>query len=748
MKGKRIISWILAAALSFGALTGCTSSGGGTDGEKKDTSTAKGRYLEADVELPENTSVYDMVKLEDGTVRIALNDQDGRESVWNLKEDGTSWEKVYDMPEEWTMTDTFFVSHVTLSPKGDAFVVTSQVFEGEEESQEHYYHLDGEGKATEVPLQTENYVYFTDYTREGEFLVQCQHTPVSSVNMETGEMTDKVSGTEDIRYFGVAANTLYAVDRDGQILLFDLLQPDVVEKDDGLSDSIAQSGANTDLQSLQTKPLIFVEGKEENEVFYCSNKGLYRHIRNGDVSELLIDGSLTSLGSPDVGLITMETAENNEFYVLAVDSQSVRLLHYTYSKDTAAVPGTEVRAWSLRENSELLQNISQYQKENPDVYVTLDIGSTEENGVTASDALKNLSTEIMAGNGPDLLVLDGLPMDSYLEKGMLEDLTDVADQGEHLFTNLLENMKQDGKIYGIPLRFALPLVEGKKQDLEKIHDLKSLADLAEELKGQDSEKTLYNPYYDGFALAAQLYDACSPAWIQEDGKIAEEKLTEFYTQVGRIFDPESYPITNSNVLGEYSQTFTSSIGGGTLELYCDKLLLNFGNICSGTDLAMLATTVKEKEEIGYQPLTGQAAHVFLPKAVMGISTKSKEKEESKKFLQFLLTKDAQTAAQGGGLPVNQEALEFLIDNIYDGSTFGSSRSDDPDSYVEMTIHKPDADAVGQFIDYVKEADTPALTNEIIREAVLEQASDCVEGKITPEEAVKAVTEKVSLYLAE
>ena len=164
-----------------------------------------------------------------------------------------------------------------------------------------------------------------------------------------------------------------------------------------------------------------MEGKEENEVFYCSNKGLYRHIRNGDVSELLIDGSLTSLGSPDVGLITMETAENNEFYVLAVDSQSVRLLHYTYSKDTAAVPGTELRAWSLRENSELLQNISQYQKENPDVYVTLDIGSTEENGVTASDALKNLSTEIMAGNGPDLLVLDGLPMDSLWYFGDLGD---------------------------------------------------------------------------------------------------------------------------------------------------------------------------------------------------------------------------------------------------------------------------------------------------------------------------------------
>ncbi len=291
MKAKKLLSFVLAAALSLGALAGCASPEKSSGGEAKDTGTAKGRYLEADIELPENTAVYDMVKLEDGTLRIALGDQKGRESVWDLQEDGKSWQKVYDMPEEWTMTDTLFVSHTVLSPKGNVFVVTSQVSEGEEDSKEYCYHLNKEGNAAEVPLQTEEYIYFADYTREGELLLQCQNTPISSVNMETGELTDKVSGAEGISFFGVAGNTLYTIDYDGEILPFDIEAGEPLEKDEGLSEAIAQSGANTDLQSLQTRPLVFAEGKEADEMFYCSDKGLYRHIKNGEISELVIDGS-------------------------------------------------------------------------------------------------------------------------------------------------------------------------------------------------------------------------------------------------------------------------------------------------------------------------------------------------------------------------------------------------------------------------------------------------------------------------
>lgn len=743
---KKIMSLALAASLSLGILAGCGQSGDGKDGGKE-TESAKGRYLEEDIPLPEQTSVYSMTQMEDGTIRIATNDQEGRGAVWDLKEDDAAWEKVYDLPEEWMETDDLYVTHVAVSPKGDAFAVISQL-SGGEASEEHYYHLDEKGAVTEVPLNVGEYLYFMQYAQDGELLTLFQNTPLSSVDMETGELTDKVSGAEDTSFFGVAGDTIYTVDYDGGILPFDRKTGEPLPKDENLSDSIAQSGASMDLHNVQCRPLVFARGKEEQEVFYCTNKGLYRHIKDGSAVELVIDSSLNSLGDPDVGLISMEATKDDAFYVLAVDSQSAKLLHFTYSADTDTVPETELKAWSLYENSELMQNISQYQKENPEVYVDLEVGVTEDNGVTASDALKNLSTEIMAGNGPDILMLDGLPVDSYVEKGMLEDLSDVAAQAEDLFENLMAGMEEDGKLYGIPLRFSIPLVEADTQYLEKIQDLESLADVVEEMGAADPDKNISSPYFDGVMLAAQLYDACSPAWIREDGTIDEEKLEEFYTQLGRIYDPEKYIETDYGVFGEGYQNYVSAISSETLQLYCDKLQIGFGGIWSDSTFAQLATTMMDKEGISYKPLIGQAEHVFLPKAVAGVSSKSGMKEEAKRFVQFLLTEEAQMAAQGGGLPVNQKALESLIDHIDAGMTIGSSMSNDPDSYVEMTIQKPSAEITDQFIAYIKEADTPALTNEIIRNAVLSQAGECLEGKIAPQEAVRAVTDQVDLYLAE
>lgn len=743
---KKIMSLALAASLSLGILAGCGQSGDGKDGGKE-TESAKGRYLEEDIPLPEQTSVYSMTQMEDGTIRIATNDQEGRGAVWDLKEDHAAWEKVYDLPEEWMETDDFYVTHVAVSPKGDAFAVTSQL-SGGEASEEHYYHLDEKGAVTEVPLNVGEYLYFMQYAQDGELLTLFQNTPLSSVDMETGELTDKVSGAEDTSFFGVAGDTIYTVDYDGGILPFDRKTGEPLPKDENLSDSIAQSGASMDLHYVQCRPLVFARGKEEQEVFYCTNKGLYRHIKDGSAVELVIDSSLNSLGNPDVGLISMEATKDDAFYVLAVDSQSAKLLHFTYSADTDTVPETELKAWSLYENSELMQNISQYQKENPEVYVDLEVGVTEDNGVTASDALKNLSTEIMAGNGPDILMLDGLPVDSYVEKGMLEDLSDVAAQAEDLFENLMAGMEEDGKLYGIPLRFSIPLVEADTQYLEKIQDLESLADVVEEMGAADPDKNIFSPYFDGVMLAAQLYDACSPAWIREDGTIDEEKLEEFYTQLGRIYDPEKYIETDYGVFGEGYQNYVSAISSETLQLYCDKLQIGFGGIWSDSTFAQLATTMMDKEGISYKPLIGQAEHVFLPKAVAGVSSKSGMKEEAKRFVQFLLTEEAQMAAQGVGLPVNQKALESLIDHIDAGMTIGSSMSNDPDSYVEMTIQKPSAEITDQFIAYIKEADTPALTNEIIRNAVLSQAGECLEGKIAPQEAVRAVADQVDLYLAE
>lgn len=52
-------------------------------------------------------------------------------------------------------------------------------------------------------------------------------------------------------------------------------------------------------------------------------------------------------------------------------------------------------------------------------------GVSGGDAVTTSDAIRTLNTEVMAGEGPDILFMDGLPVNSYIEKGLLADVSDV-----------------------------------------------------------------------------------------------------------------------------------------------------------------------------------------------------------------------------------------------------------------------------------------------------------------------------------
>ena len=77
-----------------------------------------------------------------------------------------------------------------------------------------------------------------------------------------------------------------------------------------------------------------------------------------------------------------------------------------------------------------------FQKKYPDIYLTLETGMSGNDGVTRTDALKTLNTEIMAGKGPDILILDGISSETYAEQGMLEDLSGILKEA-----GLLDNIE-------------------------------------------------------------------------------------------------------------------------------------------------------------------------------------------------------------------------------------------------------------------------------------------------------------------
>jgi len=105
---KRTAGFLLSLFLVCGSFAGCSGkdqAGTGTaDGtaEKNNKETAMGRFLEEEIDTGiAFGNIYDMKKLEDGTLRIiGSNGDDGKDGVWDSKDQGVSWEKTYDFPAE------------------------------------------------------------------------------------------------------------------------------------------------------------------------------------------------------------------------------------------------------------------------------------------------------------------------------------------------------------------------------------------------------------------------------------------------------------------------------------------------------------------------------------------------------------------------------------------------------------------------------------------------------------------------
>lgn len=82
--------------------------------------------------------------------------------------------------------------------------------------------------------------------------------------------------------------------------------------------------------------------------------------------------------------------------------------------------------------------------------------------------MTQMNSDIVSGNAPDIIDLNGINtnVNTYIAKGVLTDLYALLDQDENLkrddfVANVLKNFEQDGKLYGIPVKFTISTVMGR-----------------------------------------------------------------------------------------------------------------------------------------------------------------------------------------------------------------------------------------------------------------------------------------------
>lgn len=820
-KHKKILAVILVFAMAVSVFTGCgtkmtestenkeqtNQTTDGTDkkqegGEQgKDTpdsadSNAMGRYVETSTDMSEYCSESkEIVRLADGTIVVC----DRRPHRIVSKDNGVSWS---DESQEWqteAQEEESYIMDVAYGADGTGGMIYSvpkdMAAEEKNEGNSEEESTGDEDEAVDEDEKEENDDDgYEDNTEKKCLVVKPDGTriPVQIEVSEEEYYPYKIWISDNGRVFittfgdivyevneeGVAEKFLTLERRPDQIgfagslmiidggsygngaVLYDLEKEEYIT-DEVLSDFLSENYGDRNY-STQDCFDVFFFGGEDGALYIGGSKGLYRHVIGGSSIEQLVDGNLSSFSNPNNLIRGMTALPDNEFLVLFSGNNLVRL---TYNPDIPTVPTERLKVYSLKENDTMRQAVNLFQTANPEVYVEYEVGIEQESSVTRDDALKKLNTQIMAGEGPDILILDNMPVDSYIEKNLLMDLSGCINEQE-LFGNIVDAFRKDGKIYMIPCEIQLPIIQGKEKYVGAMTDLKGIADTMETMRKDNPGKSLLQIYSEK-GIMRMFSMVSSPSWKTEEGTLDREAVKEFLSQCKRIYDAELEGIPEEYIeqYNNKNREFSSFYGGprensdyfrvvDCIGYLMEDKAINMGTVYypHGVSELFSVNKVEGYEDDVIRAMSGMDNSVFLPKTLVGINASSPNIDTAKKMIEVLLGAENQENLFYG-LAVHKEALKksFEVNEEYiseEGifSILGLSTGDGLQYTFNIYVMEPEQMEI--LNGWIEGAKTPYIEDTVIEEAVYAEGAEYFQGKKSLEEAVNAIEQSIAIYMSE
>lgn len=778
---KRIITTSIITFFLATMVVGCVD-------EKKETNS-KGRYIEEEYDLIDGiTDILDIRMLDNG--KIGLVGQFGNKDYKQFNIGETKYYESSDMGKTWRemkiklldkKEDKFFsyVQGRILEDGSFIFVVAKYTQEDideinkelqtSENKEEVYYEasdnlgdfklikVDREGNMTEIDDDKID-INNSGILAEGDgylYLNNCDSTDIVQVDINEGKVKKIIKTEGD--YIGEAAilDNRILVNNYDNVIEYDIESGNKIEENKVLS---------KEAMSIIT----YSVGLDGNTLYQVGEDGVYSYSIGSKVNEQLIDGSITSFGDSDYIIDRFIGIEDNQFLAVFYNSASDKIImkHYYYDREKDSKRGQELTVYSLHEDLNLKQNIVKYQKEHSDVYIDYKIG-IDIDGISVDDAIKTLNTDIMAGNGPDIICLDDLPEESYIDKGLLVDISDITDSlsDKEYLTNILKGNNIDGKVYSIPTSFTIPIIFNNTD--KDVTDLNELAEAVRELKGNyvgdivlpiEAEELLY-----------YFYSTCGMSILNEDRSLNKDKLKEYLDDVKTIYEASKDSHT-AGIIRDHKESFMSYEEYDkkeTGESFAKNKYLNnyfdYGNIaesteipafalsslCLSQDLLIYNSLVDQYPTLSYSKWYGLDSKSVKVYGKMGISSKSKEKKLAKNFIKTLFAEEYQKInIESMQFSVNKKILKkSLQDKEMLSNAMGSAYEIDNET-LNIDIKPFTDEEVEECIKLINSYDSTRAADINIIDKTIDEMVAYVKGEKSIDETISTIDEKIKVYLSE
>lgn len=728
---KRIAAIVMALTLLLALLPGC-------GGEK--TGRAMGRYVESERALPADTvEILGFQARSDGSIELLayVGTENGVLLKWYESTDGgATWaQRACPAIEEIMNSKELYNSAGTAcwDEEGQLYFLYTEYDKEFENPALSVAMVDAAGAFSKFGwpvVTTEGSDPQAIRVAENGDILLGSWAEIQQLDRETGKLkyTYGPQSDEDaVDGWDVKGNTLWL---SGWSILrsFDLATG--TETASLTTDTRIQEGANYGAYYRT------VSAESDGSAYYATDHGLFRAVGESSVAEKLVDGNMSSLGIPTMERMKFAALEE-QFLMLLWEGGGYHLFSYDYDPTVPTAPDTELKVWSLRDSPLVRQTIGAFQKAHSDVYVSYTPAIQEEGAVTEDDALKALATELVAGKGPDVLLLDGAPLESYMDKGVLRDLsadiTPMIDDGTLLphVANTYRN--GDGTMYAVPAGFYVLLMHG---ETEGMTSLGALADWAEEHQGEFVHPiSVFTPadYIDLFYPISRATD--------------EAGLRSFLSDLKRIYNVEQKKPFDDGLRSGWAFQFQCLYWMG------GNVGMGLGGLQAFEYLYPAWQSSQDKGTGSIDTLFG--GDEFLPGSVLGVSAQSKLGDLAADFVKTALSEEVQVSKMGG-LEVNAAAFQKATEEDLDSSRAGHYSTyavgyldaEGGDQSVMLTVEYPPEAWRSAMADRFRGLTTPLIVDDTIIRLLTENTANYFAGEATLDETMVTVMQKLSLYQAE
>ncbi|MBR7081669.1 MAG: extracellular solute-binding protein [Oscillospiraceae bacterium] len=422
--------------------------------------------------------------------------------------------------------------------------------------------------------------------------------------------------------------------------------------------------------------------------------------------------------------------------------------YYRLSKvsDSDVVEKYVINLGGIYLGDEIADAVIRFNKQNTEFRINFLDYSTYIASGDYNDAITKINNEIIAGNIPDILMMDGLKYNVYASKGLLADLGDYMeldksfDRSQYI-ENILNASAFKGNIYSIFPSFYVMTLAAKQSvvgDVPETWTMDDMQRIANEHPGSEvfADMTKEN-------VLNLMCSVTLPEYTDQEKGTCSFNSEEFIKllEIIKTF-PDSIEWDNE-MTEEDMEAYQNRYRDG-------KVLFGLSHI---SDFNSIRNNRRQYgDDMSHIGFPGKAKSIIMPNYEVAISAKTPLKAACWDFVKYLLSEEFQSKINYG-LPVSAKALDTVAQKAI--------KESEEQYNEEMKYYQPDVvggandyrplepltqDDVDAVMDVIKSAGTIYRDSQDILDIISEEAASFFSGQKDARTVADVIQSRVQIYM--